>query len=87
MTKHCLKGFLRYPDPVPFVSHGVGLEIDEWPVIGHNSDTILEKGMVLAVEPKFIFPGQGIVGVENTFVVTEKGMKKLNTFPDGIIEC
>ncbi len=81
------EGFLGYPDPVPFVGHGVGLEIDEWPVIGRNSDTILEKGMVLAVEPKFVFPGLGIVGVENTFVVTEKGMKKLNKFPDEIFEC
>jgi Xaa-Pro aminopeptidase len=81
------KGFLGYPDPVPFVGHGVGLEIDEWPVIGRNSDTILEKGMVLAVEPKFVFPGQGIVGVENTFLVTEKGMNKLNSFPEGIFEC
>ncbi|MCP4666491.1 MAG: aminopeptidase P family protein [Deltaproteobacteria bacterium] len=81
------EGFLGYPDPVPFVGHGVGLEIDEWPVIGRNSDTILEKGMVLALEPKYVFPGQGIVGVENTFVVTEEGMKKLNTFPDEIIEC
>ncbi|MCP4665424.1 MAG: aminopeptidase P family protein, partial [Deltaproteobacteria bacterium] len=59
----------------------------EWPVIGRNSDTILEKGMVLALEPKYVFPGKGIVGVENTFVVTEEGMKKLNRFPDGIFEC
>jgi len=81
------EGFMGYPDPVPFVAHGVGLEIDEWPVIGRNSDTILEKGMVMALEPKFIFPGQGVVGIENTWVVTEQGMKKLNRFPDGIFEC
>ncbi|MBW1704055.1 MAG: aminopeptidase P family protein [Deltaproteobacteria bacterium] len=81
------EGFMGYPDPVPFVAHGVGLEIDEWPVIGRNSDTILEEGMVMALEPKFIFPGQGVVGIENTWVVTEQGMKKLNRFPDGIFEC
>jgi Xaa-Pro dipeptidase len=81
------EGFMGYPDPVPFVAHGVGLEIDEWPIIGRNSDTILEEGMVMALEPKFIFPGQGVVGIENTWVVTQLGMIKLNRFPDGIFEC
>ena len=81
------EGFMGYPDPVPFVAHGVGLEIDEWPIIGRNSETILEEGMVMALEPKFIFPGQGVVGIENTWVVTKRGMVKLNRFPDGIFEC
>jgi Xaa-Pro dipeptidase len=81
------EGFMGYPDPVPFVAHGVGLEIDEWPIIGRNSDTILEEGMVMALEPKFIFPGQGVVGIENTWVVTQLGMIKLNRFPDDIFEC
>jgi Xaa-Pro dipeptidase len=81
------EGFMGYPDPVPFVAHGVGLEIDEWPIIGRNSDTILEEGMAMALEPKFIFPGQGVVGIENTWVVTQRGMIKLNRFPDGIFEC
>ncbi len=81
------EGFMGYPDPVPFVGHGVGLEIDEWPIISRNSDTILEEDMVMALEPKFIFPGQGAVGIENIWVVTQQGMKKLNRFPDGIFEC
>jgi Xaa-Pro aminopeptidase len=81
------EGFMGHPDPVPFVGHGVGLEIDEWPLIGRNSDTMLEEGMVMALEPKFIFPGQGVVGIESTWVVTQRGMIKLNRFPDGIFEC
>ncbi|MBW1797990.1 MAG: aminopeptidase P family protein [Deltaproteobacteria bacterium] len=81
------EGFMGYPDPVPFVAHGVGLEIDEWPIIGRNSETILEESMVMALEPKFIFPGEGVVGIENTWVVTQRGMIKLNRFPDGIFEC
>jgi Xaa-Pro dipeptidase len=79
------QGFMGYPLPVPFVGHGLGLELDEWPLIGKNSDHILEKGMVVALEPKFIFPGEGVVGVENTFLVTETGMEKLGRFPDDII--
>jgi Xaa-Pro aminopeptidase len=81
------KGFMGYPDPVPFVAHGVGLEIDEWPIMGKHNDTLLEPNMVFAVEPKFVFPGEGVVGVENTFVVTPDGMRRLNRFPDAILEC
>jgi Xaa-Pro dipeptidase len=79
------RGFMGHPLPVPFVGHGLGLELDEWPLIGKNSDHILEKGMVIALEPKFIFPGEGVVGVENTFLVTEAGMEKLNRFPDDLM--
>ncbi len=80
------EGFMGYPDPVPFIAHGVGLEIDEWPVVGRNSDQLLESGMTLALEPKFVFPGRGVVGIENTFVVTERGMQSLNLFPEEICE-
>ena len=78
-------GFMGYPQPVPFVGHGLGLELDEWPVIGKNSHHLLEAGMVIALEPKLVFPGEGVVGVENTFLVTDHGMEKLNRFPDDIV--
>lgn len=81
------EGFMGYPDPVPFVAHGVGLDIDEWPVIGRDNGTLLREGMVIALEPKFIFPGRGVVGIENTWVVTEHGLKRLNRFPDRIFIC
>ncbi len=77
-------GFMGFPKPVPFIGHGVGLELDEWPVIGRNFNIRLKKGMTIALEPKFLIPEKGVVGVENTFVVTEQGMKKLNRFPDDI---
>lgn len=77
--------FMGHPQPVPFVGHGVGLELDEWPLIGRNSGHILDKGMVIALEPKIVFPGEGVVGVENTFVVGEDGMEKLSRYPDDIV--
>jgi Xaa-Pro aminopeptidase len=80
-------GFMGYPQPVAFVGHGTGLEMDEWPIIGRGADTILESGMVLSLEPKYVFPGEGVVGIENTFVIREQGMEKLNTFPDEIVVC
>ena len=81
------RGFMGIPQGVPFVGHGIGLELDEWPVIGKGAETILEKGMVIAMEPKMVFPGEGVVGIENTLLVTEKGLEKINRFPDGIRVC
>jgi Xaa-Pro dipeptidase len=76
---------MGHPQPVPFVGHGLGLELDEWPLIGKNSEHVLERDMIIALEPKCIFPGEGVVGVENTFVVTDHGMEKLNRFPDDVV--
>jgi Xaa-Pro dipeptidase len=78
------EGFLGYPQPVPFVGHGVGLELDELPVVGRKSPHVLKQGMVLALEPKFILPKEGLAGIENSFLVTEKGLEKLTNFDDAI---
>lgn len=60
-----------------FVGHGIGLAIDEYPVLADGFDLPLEEGMTLAVEPKIGIPGFGMVGVENTFEVTADGGKCL----------
>lgn len=54
---------------VPFLGHGVGLELDEQPTISKGSQAVLQPGMVIAIEPKFVFPDFGAVGVEDTVVV------------------
>jgi Xaa-Pro dipeptidase len=41
--------------------------------------------MAVALEPKVVFPGEGVVGIENTFLITERGMEKLSRFPDDIV--
>ncbi len=58
---------------VPFLGHGIGLSIDGWPAIAKGFDRPVEKGMVFALEPKHGLPGIGMVGVENTFEVTDAG--------------
>jgi len=79
-------GFMGWPHPVPFVGHGVGLELDEWPVVtDRGAGFVLEEGMVLALEPKVVFPDEGVVGIENTFVVGPGGMEKLNGYSDELI--
>jgi Xaa-Pro dipeptidase len=61
---------------VRFAGHGVGLELDELPVIA-ASDRVLQPGMVFALEPKFVFPGVGAVGIENTWCVRADGLERL----------
>lgn len=76
--------FMGYPERVAFVGHGVGLELDEMPVVAAGVSTPLAEGMVLAIEPKFIFP-DGAVGIENTFVVTTNGLETITVFDEDIM--
>ena len=62
---------------VSFIGHGIGLAIDEYPVLANGFDLPLEEGMALAVEPKIGIQSFGMVGVENTFEVTPAGGKCL----------
>lgn len=63
---------------VSFIGHGVGVEIDEYPFIARGfKDMPLEVGMAFAFEPKAVFPGEGAVGIENTFYLSSDGLKKL----------
>lgn len=54
---------------VRFVGHGIGLELDELPTISKGAKEVLQPGMTISIEPKFVFPGEGAVGVEDTLVV------------------
>ena len=56
-----------------FLGHGIGLVIDEYPVIASGFDEPLQEGMTIALEPKCGVAGVGMVGIENTFLVTEQG--------------
>jgi Xaa-Pro aminopeptidase len=58
---------------VRFLGHGVGLYIDEYPVITSGFDSPLQENMTIALEPKRGFPGVGLLGAEDTYVVTKDG--------------
>jgi len=78
--------FMGYgADQVKFLGHGVGLEIDELPVLARGFGDPLQPGMVIAIEPKFTFPGEGVVGLENTYLITEHGFERLTVTERGLI--
>lgn len=65
--------FMGHRSHAGFVGHGVGIEVNELPVIAPRSRDILEAGNVIALEPKFVIPGIGAVGIENTYIVRADG--------------
>ena len=76
--------FMGAAEKVSFIGHGVGLELDELPVIARNHDLTLTGGMVFALEPKFVFSGEGAVGIEDTFVVRSHGLEQITRFDDAL---
>jgi Xaa-Pro dipeptidase len=71
---------------VRFLGHGVGMEIDELPVLAPGFEDPIEPGQVVAIEPKFVFPGRGAVGIENMYAVTAGGWEKMTTASEELIE-
>lgn len=68
---------------VSFIGHGIGVELDEYPFIARGFHNMkLEPGMAFAFEPKLVFPGEGAVGIENSFYLAEDGTLKQLTFSD-----
>ena len=71
---------------VKFLGHGIGLTIDEMPVIANGFDEPIQEGMVFAVEPKKGIPRVGMVGIENTFVVTPQGGRNITGDHPGLLK-
>ncbi len=65
-----------------FVGHGVGLEIDEPPVLWTREQTPVEVGMVLALEIEVSAPVRGLMAkVEDTVVMEADGPRLLTRAP------
>ncbi len=61
------------------LGHGVGLEIHEKPTLSPRSETVLEEGMVITIEPGIYIPGFGGVRIEDTLVVTANSYRILTS--------
>lgn len=71
---------------VSFIGHGLGVEIDEYPFIARGfTQMALETGMAFAFEPKVVFPGEGAIGIENTFYLSNEELKRLTHSSDELV--
>lgn len=78
--------FMGIGQQAKFIGHGIGLEINEAPVLAPRIKQELEPGMVFALEPKIVLPGVGPVGIENSWVITQEKAEKLTICNEEIIE-
>jgi len=74
--------FMGTKQQAKFVGHGIGLEINEPPVLAPRSKELLECGMTIAVEPKFVLPAIGAVGIENSYIVQQNGLEKITRYEE-----
>ena len=68
-------------DKVAFLGHGVGLELDELPIL-YSRGLKLSEGNVLACEPKYIEKGKIVLGIEDTMAITNSSSQLLSKSPD-----
>lgn len=78
--------FMGLSQQAQFVGHGLGLQINELPVLTSRSRDTLTTGMIIAFEPKFVLPNIGAVGIENTYLVTESGIDNLTPLEEEIVD-
>lgn len=77
--------FMGHRSQAGFIGHGVGIAINELPVLSPRSRQSLEVNNVIAIEPKFVIPHVGAVGIENTYAVTPTGLRCFTNAPEEII--
>ncbi len=69
-----------------FIGHGVGLEINELPLLSATSDAVLSPGMTIALELHLMEPDAYTLKLEDTLHITETGVEILTLSPRLLIE-
>jgi Xaa-Pro aminopeptidase len=70
------------PVHIDMVGHGIGLDAHEPPMLSPDNPTLLQENMVVNIEPWVTLPNdQGVLTIEDTFVVKKDGWEEL-TLPN-----
>lgn len=80
------KYFMGHSLQAKFIGHGVGLEINELPILTPRSKEVITIGTTIAIEPKFVLPKIGAVGTENTYAMLPGGLEKLTVINERIVD-
>ncbi|MBD5281666.1 MAG: aminopeptidase P family protein [Bacteroides sp.] len=78
--------FMGHKYHAGFVGHGVGIQINELPVLAPRSKMTLTEGNVIAIEPKFVIEGVGAVGIENTYICCADGLECITPAPEALTQ-
>lgn len=78
--------FMGIGQKAGFIGHGIGLEINEAPVLAPRVKMELEPGMIFALEPKIVLPEIGAIGIENSWAVNAEGVEKLTLCNEEIVD-
>ncbi|MDO5036054.1 MAG: M24 family metallopeptidase [Porphyromonas sp.] len=78
--------FMGHDYQAKFVGHGLGIEINEPPVLTAKWKGDFQEGMVIALEPKFTFSSIGAVGIESTYIITRDGVENITPLPTEMVQ-
>ncbi len=66
---------------VPFIGHGVGLEVNEPPLLGKNNHEVLEEGMIMTLELEMCASIGEVVKLEDMLLISSDGVEVLTITP------
>jgi Xaa-Pro dipeptidase len=76
----------RDPEPVPFIGHGIGLELNEPPLLARESEEPLEEGTVVTLEIETGGSPCEVTKLEDMLLVTPHGAQFLSITPRDLHE-
>jgi Xaa-Pro dipeptidase len=69
-----------------YIGHSIGLELDEWPVLGPAAHDPIEVNSIITLEPKFMVPGLGSVMVEDDILIKPNGYEIIGSVGHELFE-